>query len=248
MTLRRDPGEAEDSRYHRSVDTKTNGAGKDGQRSSVTSDEIVTAALAVINSDGFAALSMRRLAGELGVFPASLYWHVGNRSQLLALVCERVLRQIDLPPDDLPWKDWLFVFGVRTREVFGTHPRFAAYFVTNIQTSASSLTIAEKILAVLDRAGFQGNDLLRTYNAVLGAIFGWISGEFAANPEEDGASARAAIEKPVLPEDTDYPHIRRSWPFIANRGFMLRWDSGTTAPLESSYERMLVALIEGLER
>lgn len=224
-----------------------NAEDKDVQRASTTPDEIVTAALEMIDSVGFAALSMRRLATRLGVFPASLYWHVGNRSQLLAMVSERVLMQIDLPPDDLPWKDWLFTFGLRTRRIIGAHPRFAAYFVTNIQTSASSLAIADRTLGVLSRAGFAGNDLLRVYNALLGAVFGWISGEFAADPDDD-AGARAAIEGPILEEGTAYPNIVGAWPIAANRAFMLRWESSTTSPLESSYELMLSALIDGLER
>ena len=203
----------------------------------------------MIDEDGFAALSMRKLAGRLGVFPASLYWHVGNRTQLLGLVCERVLSRIELPPDDVPWRDWLFAFSMRTRQVIGAHPRFAAYFVTNIQTSARSVEIAERVLATLRRAGFTGNDLIRAYNAGMGAVFGWISGEFAAGSEEHSASARAAIEGIVLTDDgaQRYPAIRAAWPTAANRAFMLRWDSGTTSPLESSYETMLTALLDGLE-
>ncbi len=216
-------------------------------RALTTPDEIVTAALDIIDRSGIDALTMRRLGSELGVFPASLYWHVGNRSQLLGLVCEKVLSRIELPPADLPWRDWLFTFGLRTRQVIGSHPRFAAYFVSNIQTSQSSLDIAEHTIAALRRAGFAGHDLVRAYNAVTGAVFGWITGEFAANPEETGGSARSAIEG--LTADTDrYPNIRDLWPLAANRAYMLRWESGAGSPLESSFETMLNALLNGLAR
>jgi AcrR family transcriptional regulator len=220
---------------------------KDDPRPAVTPAEIVAVALSIIDEDGFQALSMRGIATRIGVFPAALYWHVGNRAQLLALVCETVLARIELPPDDLGWRDWLFTFGLRTRQVIGQHPRFAAYFVTNIQTSKRSLTIADRTLAALERGGFMGNDLVRAYNAVLGTIFGWTSGEFAAG--DAAADAREAIESAVLGDHGEtYTHIRRAWPLAANRTFMLRWESGTTSPMESSYELALTALLEGLER
>lgn len=216
-------------------------------RALTTPDEIVEAALGIIDRAGIGALTMRRLGSELGVFPASLYWHVGNRTQLLGLVCERVLSQIDLPSEDLSWRDWLFAFGLRTRQVIGSHPRFAAYFVSNIQTSQSSLDLAEATIGALQRAGFAGNDLVRAYNAVTGAVFGWISGEFAANPDEKDGSARSAIERLALEGDR-YPRIRSVWPLAANRAYMLRWDSGAGSPLEPSFETMLTALLDGLAR
>ncbi|MDF2045332.1 TetR/AcrR family transcriptional regulator C-terminal domain-containing protein [Microbacterium sp. Kw_RZR3] len=223
------------------------GADRPTSRALTTPDEIVTAALEIIDRAGIGALTMRRLSSELGVFPASLYWHVGNRSQLLGLVCERVLSQIELPSQDLPWRDWLFTFGLRTRQVIGSHPRFAAYFVSNIQTSQSSLDLAEHTMAALRRAGFAGHDLVRAYNAVIGAVFGWISGEFAASPEEKNGSARSAIESLVLDADR-YPNLHDVWPFAANRAYMLRWDSGAESPLEPSFETMLTSLLDGLAR
>lgn len=215
-------------------------------RGSTTPTQIVDAALEIIDSEGFAALSMRRLASRLGVFPTSLYWHVGNRGQLLGMVCERVLSAIELPPVDLAWRDWLFAFGLRTRAVIGGHPRFAGYFVTNIQASASSLRLAEAVLSTLDRAGFAGGAQVRAYNAVMGAVFGWISGEFASADLEDD-DTRSTLESLAL-ETEDFPHIRAVWPLAGNRAYMLRWDSGTTAPLESSFEEMLGALLHGLAR
>jgi TetR/AcrR family tetracycline transcriptional repressor len=216
-------------------------------RALTTPEAIVGGALEIIDRSGIGALTMRRLASELGVFPASLYWHVGNRSQLLGLVCERVLSQIDLPSEDLPWRDWLFLFGLRVRQVIGSHPRFAAYFVSNIQTSQASLDLAEATIGALRRAGFTGNALVRCYNAVIGAIFGWISGEFAANPDEKDGSARSTIER--LTQDAKrYPNIQSVWPMVANRAYMLRWDSGVDAPLEPSFETMLNGLLDGLDR
>jgi AcrR family transcriptional regulator len=229
------------------MSTRDSAETKDESRPAVTPAEIVAVALSIIDEEGFQALSMRGIATRIGVFPAAVYWHVGNRAQLLALVCETVLERIELPPDDLEWRNWIFTFGIRTRRVIGQHPRFAAYFVTNIQSSSRSLAIAERTLAALQRGGFIGNDLVRAYNAVMGTVFGWTSGEFAVGAADE--DSREAIEGAVLGAEADqYPHIRGVWPLVANRTFMLRWDSGTTSPMESSYELTLTALLEGLER
>jgi TetR/AcrR family transcriptional regulator, tetracycline repressor protein len=57
----------------------------------VTSDEVVETALRLIEDNDVSALSMRRLAAELGVAVTSIYWHVGNRDALLDLLVERLL-------------------------------------------------------------------------------------------------------------------------------------------------------------
>lgn len=218
-----------------------------GARAATTPAAIVDAALAIIDERGFDALSMRNVATRLGVFPTTLYWHVGNRTQLLGLVCERVLSDIELPSDDAHWRDWLTAFALRTRQVIGAHPRFAGYFAANIQVSARSLEIADRLIATLQRAGFT-DDLIPAYNAVLGAVVGWISGEFATPAEGEGAAGQAQLEQFLAADDGDYPAVREAWPIAANRAFMLRWDSGTTSSLASSYELMISALLDGLER
>lgn len=62
-----------------------------GRERPVTSDEVVETALRLIEDNDVSALTMRRLAAELGVAVTSIYWHVGNRDALLDLLVERLL-------------------------------------------------------------------------------------------------------------------------------------------------------------
>lgn len=62
-------------------------------------DRVVDTALLVLDRDGLADLSMRRLAAELDVQPSALYWHVQNKQELLAAVADRILERVPLPPD-----------------------------------------------------------------------------------------------------------------------------------------------------
>lgn len=57
----------------------------------VTRDEVVDTALRLVEDNDVSALTMRRLAAELGVAVTSIYWHVGNRDALLDLLVERLL-------------------------------------------------------------------------------------------------------------------------------------------------------------
>jgi AcrR family transcriptional regulator len=66
-------------------------AARVGRDRPVTRDEVVDTALRLIEDNDVSALTMRRLAGELGVAVTSIYWHVGNRDALLDLLVERLL-------------------------------------------------------------------------------------------------------------------------------------------------------------
>jgi AcrR family transcriptional regulator len=79
-------------------------------RPQLTRDGIVSAALAVLDAEGESALTYRRLASELGVGAASLYWHVPNREALLELALDAVAGEIwealATHPDDLEPTAW----------------------------------------------------------------------------------------------------------------------------------------------
>jgi TetR/AcrR family transcriptional regulator, tetracycline repressor protein len=60
----------------------------------VTRDEVVEAALRLVEEHDVAALTMRRLAAELGTAVTSIYWHVGNRDALIDLLVERLIRDM----------------------------------------------------------------------------------------------------------------------------------------------------------
>ncbi|MEW1834463.1 TetR family transcriptional regulator [Microbacterium sp. NPDC079995] len=67
-------------------------------------DDVVDAAVDLLDRVGLPDLSMRRLAEELGVQPSALYWHVASKQELLAAVSSRILVTVALragDPDDL---------------------------------------------------------------------------------------------------------------------------------------------------
>ncbi|MDQ1201969.1 TetR/AcrR family transcriptional regulator C-terminal domain-containing protein [Rhodococcus sp. SORGH_AS_0303] len=61
-------------------------------------DDVVDGALTILDDYGLADLTMRRLAGSLGVAPGALYWHVANKQALLGAVSDRILSRLDTVP------------------------------------------------------------------------------------------------------------------------------------------------------
>lgn len=90
----------------------------------LTRDEIAAAALRIVDAEGFDALSMRRLAAELGVGTMSLYHYVHTKDELLALLSDAVMGEMLVPEGELPgdWRAALTAIARRTRDTLLRHP------------------------------------------------------------------------------------------------------------------------------
>ena len=62
--------------------------------SGLSESDVIDAALRIVESEGASALSMRRLADELGAAVTAIYWHVGNRDALVELMIGRLLAEM----------------------------------------------------------------------------------------------------------------------------------------------------------
>jgi TetR/AcrR family transcriptional regulator, tetracycline repressor protein len=93
---------------------------KDGNNLDV--DRIVEAAWRVVDREGLAALSTRRVAAELEVQSPALYWHVKSKQELLSLMIERAIRDsMRSPQQDLPWWEWLRAYAQEQRRILLMH-------------------------------------------------------------------------------------------------------------------------------
>ncbi|HVU72021.1 MAG TPA: TetR family transcriptional regulator [Mycobacteriales bacterium] len=141
---------------------------------------IARTALELIDRDGLAAFSMRRLAAELGVQVGALYVHVPDRDALLVDVSMLVADEVRLPTSPA-WDDWLAAFARRWRRAVRRHPHTAALMGTLV-SSAGDLDLVEAILGALHRGGFRGRALVEGYNAFLGALVGVVTLELTPAP------------------------------------------------------------------
>lgn len=207
------------------------------------------AALEEIDDRGLAAFSIRNLASRLGVYPTAIYWHVKSRDVILAEVVARILAGVE-PRRDQPWQRTLRALFTGYRAAIQKHPNVAPLVGAHlIGNSSIPLSFVENVLAVLADAGFAQRELVAAYNTVIAALVGFVTQELAPVPDDDHALWRSAVQARLSADALEgYPVLRAHLPLLANRAFILRWDSGAQVPLDDSFERYVDVVIGGLEQ
>ncbi len=127
----------------------------EGERTRLTRDTVVDRALRLADADGLEALTIRKLAAELGVTPMALYWHFRSKDGLLEGLAERVWSEIDTDVDaGAPWAAQLRGLLESLLGVLRAHPSAAPLLVQSEKQSESALRATEVTLDVLRSAGF----------------------------------------------------------------------------------------------
>ncbi|GII95042.1 TetR family transcriptional regulator [Sinosporangium siamense] len=109
--------------------------------------------MAIIDMEGSAAVTMRRVAGDLGVVASSLYVHVRNREDLLSLALERVVEEIGLPEITGDWAEDLKRHFTRMQRVLSAHGDIAAYNFAAFPPAPTAVATTERLLSILLDAG-----------------------------------------------------------------------------------------------
>jgi AcrR family transcriptional regulator len=124
------------------------------ERKPLTRDAIVEAALELLERDGLQGLSMRRLAQELGAGAASLYWHVGDKEELLNLMLDRIVGEAELiEPRAEHWQEQVKEMLRSMRRLMKRRRDAAQISLGRVPAGPNSLPVMERTLAVLDAAG-----------------------------------------------------------------------------------------------
>ncbi|MEJ1127092.1 TetR/AcrR family transcriptional regulator C-terminal domain-containing protein [Variovorax sp. CCNWLW225] len=210
---------------------------------------IAEAALAHIDEYGLGAFSMREIAARLGVYPATVHWHVSTREALLAEVAAMVMADVTPPPAKQAWQEWIAQLFRRCRAAVRRHPNVAQLLGAQLVSNGSlPIELVEGVLAALVEAGFEGQPLLEAYNCVIAAMLGFVTMEFSPLPSDNTqAWAEELRERVHTIRPLDHPVLTRNLPLLANQAFIVRWDNGSTVPLDSSFERHIQIVIDGLE-
>lgn len=136
----------------------------------LTREAIVEAALRVLDREGLDGLSMRRVAEELATGPASLYWHVRNKGELLQLLFERLSGEVALPePDPSRWQEQLKDLGRQMRASAHRHRDGARISLGRIPSGPTVARFAEWLFALLTPVGIP--DRVIAYLGDLAALY-----------------------------------------------------------------------------
>jgi len=123
-------------------------------RSSLTRDRVVDRALAVADAEGIEAVTIRRLATELGVTPMALYWHFKTKDDLLAGAADRLLDDVVVPEPADDWAADLRAVLVALVTAMRPHPQVAGLVATRMLQHPTGLALTERALSRLAAAGF----------------------------------------------------------------------------------------------
>jgi AcrR family transcriptional regulator len=154
--------------------SSTPGTGRPVARTPMAPDRIVAAAIAVADAEGLAALSMRRVAAEIGAAPMSLYRHVADKDDLVVQMMNTVFartRLPDPPPDG--WRARLELAGRTFWAMFRAHPWLAsALSLTRPQVMPDALPFTEWLLTALDGHGLELSTIFTTYLTLINYVRG----------------------------------------------------------------------------
>jgi len=156
-------------------------------RAPLSRDEIVAAAIRIADSEGLAAVTMRRLGHELGAGATSLYWHILNKDQLCDLMVDALLGEVAtavVPTDG--WRDGLAELARALRRVLIRHRSVAPLLVDRPMIGPHSLDVTERVVDLLRQAGFDD----RTTSLASGSLIDYASGSALFETRSPGDPSR----------------------------------------------------------
>lgn len=187
------------------------------QRAALTPQKIAEVAVKVADAEGFAAVTMRRLATELGVAPMAAYRHVSGKDDLWALMVDRVTAEIVVPAEVTGWREVLRAYAVASRLLMLDHPWLAQLPTPHFALTPNRMAMAERQLAALERHGLDADTIMAAFRTVGAYVHGVSQSEVALRQymEENGwtsgddARQGLAPQMTYLMETGRYPAYRR---------------------------------------
>jgi AcrR family transcriptional regulator len=177
------------------------------QRDPLTKERAVSAAITLADVEGLAALTMRRLAQELGVEAMSLYHHVANKDDILDAMIDNVFAEIELPSEDLAWKPAMVQRAMSLRAALLRHPWAISLMDSRTSPGPATLTHHNAVLGCCRRAGFTIAMAAHAFSLLDSYIYGFVMQE--VNLPFNETSDMTAMVSEILSEVSpgDYPHL-----------------------------------------
>jgi len=173
-------------------------------------DEIVKAAIAVADAEGPDAISMRRIAREVGAGVMSLYWYVSSKEELLDLMLNVIESEIEVPDPSGDWRADLGVFAHRTRDSLRRH-RWAVDFIGSRPPSTpNDVRNLERLLTLLDGLGVED---VRLIFGIFMTVATFVIGAVIREAQEvHFQREQERVEASLTPEEVAAEHERyRAW-------------------------------------
>jgi AcrR family transcriptional regulator len=249
----------------RNVERELERAGRDAERASgpvwsrpepgsrrarFTRDEIAEAALAIADSEGIDAVSMRRVANELGAGTMTLYHYVRTKDELLALMDNAIMGELLIPDDEMPsdWREGLTQIARRSRATFDRHPWLMEGRLADSQIGPNAIRHMEQSVAAVAGLGDFATKM-EIVHLIDAYVYGYAIHSRPPGPSEPVAreewaeQAFAYIDAEVA--TGEYPHLSELMP---PGGMAELWTSvEDSASDDERFERGLKRVLDGIE-
>jgi AcrR family transcriptional regulator len=161
---------------------------------------------------GIEALSMRKLARELGVEAMSLYNHVANKDALVAGILDLVASEFELPSADSDWRTAMRQSAISAHDALSRHPWAAGVWMSAREPSPVRLRYADAVLRSFREAGFRDDLTYHAFHILQNHILGFTLQELNFPYDREELKKLAATFLRDFPAD-EYPdlaeHIRQ---------------------------------------
>jgi TetR/AcrR family tetracycline transcriptional repressor len=207
------------------------------RREPLTRERVVEAALRLMDEEGLEAVTMRRVAREVGVEAMSLYHHIQDKEDLLDGICEHVMAEFDFPEPGTDWAENCKQGARAWRRLLRGHPNVMRLFAEQRGPvrSIDSMRPTEYALRLLRESGLSDRDTAQAFHAFGGYIQGFVMmelGSIAGGADEENVKMHTALAA-SLPEE--FPTLRAVSRYFAE------------CDLDEQFEFGLDLLIRGLE-
>ncbi|NUO44091.1 MAG: TetR/AcrR family transcriptional regulator [Streptomyces sp.] len=194
----------------------------------LSTDRIVATARALVDAEGLAAVSTRRLAAELGVSGPSLYNHFRTKDEILEAVADSVSAQVDLSmfEDGRDWRTALHDWAVSYRSAMRDHPHIVPVLAQGPGRRPAGLRVADAVYGAMVDAGWPPAQATSIGALMRYFIMGSALGSFAGGFVDDQSAYDPA----------DYPHLGQAH-LLAEQQEKID---------ERAFETGLAALLDGL--
>ena len=187
-------------------------------RGHLSKERIVDAAVRLVDEEGLAALTMRRLGRELGVEGMSLYTHFPNKAALLFALVKRLIEEIDpVHAPDADWQERLGAVMRSYRRVGRAHPSIFALMMTR-PWDGIALARWDEDLGTLRGAGFGAAEAGYALTVLTSFVTGFVMKEIRQEVRESYGTVEPEGQMAARARGAEYPYLSGSYDYLGGPG------------------------------
>jgi AcrR family transcriptional regulator len=153
----------------------------------LSKERIRATALQLIDAEGLAGLSMRKLAGELGVSAPSLYFHYATKDDLIDDIASEIVEEVDTSAFDRGWQEGVLVWARSYRAALGRHPNIVPFLAHGPGLRETSLRNSNNVHAGLVAGGWPDREATMIGASTKYLVVGSAMGSFSRGFVDDAA-------------------------------------------------------------